>query len=151
PRAGGGRLARARDRLQRFRGAPSRTGARDPGRGDLRGDGARAGLRAPGTARRGRGDRAPVPALRRSRTRALPPGSSRVHASARYGSGPRAAGARRRERDRGGTPRMSDKVLITSSDPGGLARAVEAATGQPLPWIRLDAPGFAQATVWFCA
>jgi phosphoglycerate dehydrogenase-like enzyme len=46
---------------------------------------------------------------------------------------------------------MTERVLITSSDPGGLARAVETQTGEPLPWIRLDAPGFDQATVWFCA
>lgn len=46
---------------------------------------------------------------------------------------------------------MSDRVLITSSDPGGLARAVEEILGQPLPWFRLDAPGFDQSTVWFCA
>jgi len=46
---------------------------------------------------------------------------------------------------------MSDRVLITSSDPGGLARAVEELLGQPLPWCRLDAPGFDQSTVWFCA
>jgi phosphoglycerate dehydrogenase-like enzyme len=46
---------------------------------------------------------------------------------------------------------MSDRVLITSSDPGGLARGVEALLDQPLPWCRLDAPGFEQASVWFCA
>jgi phosphoglycerate dehydrogenase-like enzyme len=46
---------------------------------------------------------------------------------------------------------MSERVLITSSDPGGLARAVEEEIGAPLPWCRLDAPGFEQATVWFCA
>ena len=46
---------------------------------------------------------------------------------------------------------MSDRVLITSSDPGGLARAVEEILDEPLPWCRLDAPGFEQATVWFCA
>jgi len=46
---------------------------------------------------------------------------------------------------------VSDRVLITSSDPGGLARAVEEILDQPLPWCRLDAPGFEQATVWFCA
>lgn len=46
---------------------------------------------------------------------------------------------------------MSDRVLITSSDPGGLARAVEEILGQALPWCRLDAPGFDQSTVWFCA
>jgi len=46
---------------------------------------------------------------------------------------------------------MSERILITSSDPEGLARAVEARTGGPLLWCRLDGPGFAQATVWFCA
>ena len=46
---------------------------------------------------------------------------------------------------------MSEKVLITGGDPEGLARGVEAILGEPLPWCRLDAPGFEQATVWFCA
>ena len=46
---------------------------------------------------------------------------------------------------------MSERVLITSSDPEGLARAVEEEIGEPLPWCRLDARGFEQATVWFCA
>jgi len=46
---------------------------------------------------------------------------------------------------------VSERVLITSSDPGGIARAVEELTGEPLPWCRLDAPGFEQATIWFCA
>jgi phosphoglycerate dehydrogenase-like enzyme len=46
---------------------------------------------------------------------------------------------------------MSERVLITSSDPEGLARAVEKEIGEPFPWYRLDAPGFDQATIWFCA
>jgi phosphoglycerate dehydrogenase-like enzyme len=46
---------------------------------------------------------------------------------------------------------MSERVLITSSDPEGLAREVEKQIGEPLPWCRLDAPGFEQATIWFCA
>jgi phosphoglycerate dehydrogenase-like enzyme len=46
---------------------------------------------------------------------------------------------------------VTDRVLITSSDPGGLARAVEKEIGEPLPWCRLDAPGFDQSVVWFCA
>ena len=46
---------------------------------------------------------------------------------------------------------MSEKVLITGGDPEGLARGVEGILGEPLPWCRLDAPGFEQATVWFCA
>jgi len=46
---------------------------------------------------------------------------------------------------------VSDRVLITSSDPEGLARAVEQTIGEPLHWARLDAPGFEQATIWFCA
>jgi len=46
---------------------------------------------------------------------------------------------------------VSDRVLITSSDPEGLARAVEGEIGEPLPWCRLDDRGFEQATVWFCA
>ncbi|TMQ60366.1 MAG: D-2-hydroxyacid dehydrogenase [Candidatus Eisenbacteria bacterium] len=46
---------------------------------------------------------------------------------------------------------MSERVLITSSDPEGLARAVEEETGEQLPWYRLDARGFEEATVWFCA
>ena len=46
---------------------------------------------------------------------------------------------------------MSERILITSSDPEGLARAVEARTQEPFSWCRLDGPGFAQATIWFCA
>ncbi len=46
---------------------------------------------------------------------------------------------------------MIDRVLITSPDPEGLARAVEESIGEPLHWSRLDAPGFDQATIWFCA
>lgn len=46
---------------------------------------------------------------------------------------------------------MSERVLITSADPGGLARAVEGLIQEPFPWCRLDAPGFDQATIWFCA
>ncbi len=46
---------------------------------------------------------------------------------------------------------MSERVLITSSDPEGLARAVERLIQEPFPWCRLDAPGFDQATIWFCA
>jgi len=46
---------------------------------------------------------------------------------------------------------VSERVLITSADPGGLARAVEGLIQEPFPWCRLDAPGFDQATVWFCA
>jgi len=46
---------------------------------------------------------------------------------------------------------MSDRVLITSSDPAGLAAEVERETGEPLRWCRLDTPGFREATVWFCA
>jgi len=46
---------------------------------------------------------------------------------------------------------VTERVLITSSDPGGLARAVEELIGAPLPWCRLDAPGFEQATAWLCA
>jgi phosphoglycerate dehydrogenase-like enzyme len=46
---------------------------------------------------------------------------------------------------------MSERVLITSSDPEGLAREVEKEIGEPLPWCRLDAPGFLQAEIWFCA
>ncbi len=46
---------------------------------------------------------------------------------------------------------MSDRVLITSSDPEGLARAIEEEIGEPFPWCRLDARGFEQSTVWFCA
>ncbi len=44
-----------------------------------------------------------------------------------------------------------ERILITSSDPEGMARAVETLTQGPLSWFRLDAPGFEQATVWFCA
>ncbi len=44
-----------------------------------------------------------------------------------------------------------ERVLITSSDPEGLARAVEGLSREPLSWFRLDAPGFDQATIWFCA
>ena len=46
---------------------------------------------------------------------------------------------------------MSERVLITSSDPEGLARAVERLIQEPFHWCRLDAPGFDQATIWFCA
>jgi phosphoglycerate dehydrogenase-like enzyme len=46
---------------------------------------------------------------------------------------------------------MSERVLITSSDPEGLARAVGVELGEPLPWCRLDGPGFEQATIWLCA
>ncbi len=46
---------------------------------------------------------------------------------------------------------MSERILITSSDPEGLARAVEARTKESFSWCRLDGPGFAQATIWFCA
>ena len=46
---------------------------------------------------------------------------------------------------------MSERVLITSGDPEGVARAVEEAIGEPLSWYRLDQPGFKEATVWFCA
>ncbi len=46
---------------------------------------------------------------------------------------------------------MNERVLITSSDPGALAREVERLIQEPLTWCRLDAPGFDQATVWFCA
>jgi len=46
---------------------------------------------------------------------------------------------------------VSERVLITSADPGGLARAVEGLIQEPFPWCRLDAPGFDQATIWFCA
>jgi len=46
---------------------------------------------------------------------------------------------------------VSDRVLITSSDPEGLARAIEEEIGEPFPWCRLDARGFEQANVWFCA
>src|SRR2546427_46810 len=72
-------------------------------------------------------------------------------------SRPRVRGTRARSRLAGGTdrrdgvPRMSERVLITSSDPEGLARAVEKEIGEPFPWYRLDAPGFDQATIWFCA
>lgn len=44
-----------------------------------------------------------------------------------------------------------ERILITSSDPEGLARAVESLIPGPLSWFRLDAPGFDQATIWFCA
>ncbi len=44
-----------------------------------------------------------------------------------------------------------DLVLITSSDPDALAREVAARSGRPLAWCRLDAPGVADATVWFSA
>jgi phosphoglycerate dehydrogenase-like enzyme len=46
---------------------------------------------------------------------------------------------------------VSERVLITSSDPGGLARAIENLIEEPFPWCRLDAPGFDQSTIWFCA
>lgn len=46
---------------------------------------------------------------------------------------------------------MSDRILITDTDPAGLARAVEAEFGNALPWCRLDSRGFQDATVWFCA
>jgi len=46
---------------------------------------------------------------------------------------------------------VSERVLITSADPGGLARAVEGLIGEPFPWCRLDAPGFDQDTIWICA
>lgn len=46
---------------------------------------------------------------------------------------------------------MTERILITYSDPEGLAGAVEAESGKPLPWCRLDARGFEDATVWFCA
>ncbi len=46
---------------------------------------------------------------------------------------------------------MTERVLITSADAGALARAVESLIQEPFPWCRLDAPGFDQATVWFCA
>jgi phosphoglycerate dehydrogenase-like enzyme len=46
---------------------------------------------------------------------------------------------------------VSERVLITSSDPEGLARAVERLIQESFPWYRLDAPGFNQATIWFCA
>lgn len=46
---------------------------------------------------------------------------------------------------------MSERVLVTWSDPAELARAAEAIAGGALPWCRLDAPGFDRATVWFCA
>jgi phosphoglycerate dehydrogenase-like enzyme len=46
---------------------------------------------------------------------------------------------------------VSERVLITSSDPDALARAVGQELGKPLPWCRLDGPGFEQATIWFCA
>jgi phosphoglycerate dehydrogenase-like enzyme len=46
---------------------------------------------------------------------------------------------------------VSERILITSADPGGLARAVEGLIQEPVPWCRLDAPGFDQATIWFCA
>lgn len=46
---------------------------------------------------------------------------------------------------------MIDRILITDTDPGGLARAVEGETGKGLPWCRLDSRGFEAATVWLCA
>jgi len=46
---------------------------------------------------------------------------------------------------------MSDRVLITYSDPEGLARAISEAIGEPLPWCRLDGPRFDEAEVWLCA
>jgi phosphoglycerate dehydrogenase-like enzyme len=46
---------------------------------------------------------------------------------------------------------VSDRVLVTSTDPAALVRAVEAHLNEPLPWCRLDAAGFEEATVWFCA
>jgi len=44
-----------------------------------------------------------------------------------------------------------ERILITSSDPEGMARAAESLIQGPLSWFRLDAPGFEQATIWFCA
>jgi phosphoglycerate dehydrogenase-like enzyme len=42
-------------------------------------------------------------------------------------------------------------VLITHPDPAALAREIEALLGEPIRWCRLDAPGAAEAGVWFCA
>lgn len=49
-------------------------------------------------------------------------------------------------------PATADElVLITHPDPAALAREVAACLGEPLRWCRLDAPGAAEALVWFCA
>jgi len=44
-----------------------------------------------------------------------------------------------------------EMVLLTHADPGALAREVETRLGGKLRWCRLDAPGSAEASVWFCA
>ncbi|MBI4364443.1 MAG: D-2-hydroxyacid dehydrogenase [Candidatus Latescibacteria bacterium] len=46
---------------------------------------------------------------------------------------------------------MSDRILITDTDPETLSRAVEAEWGRPLPWSRLDSRRFEDASVWLCA
>lgn len=46
---------------------------------------------------------------------------------------------------------MSDRVLVTYSDPEALARAVSEELGESLPWCRLDGPRSDEAAVWFCA
>jgi len=42
-------------------------------------------------------------------------------------------------------------VLLTHSDPSALAREVQGCLGEPVRWCRLDAPGAAEATIWFSA
>lgn len=49
-------------------------------------------------------------------------------------------------------PALRDElVLVTHFDPPALARGVEKCLGEPLRWCRLDAPGAAEATIWFSA
>lgn len=46
---------------------------------------------------------------------------------------------------------MSDLVLVTGRDPASLARAAEAASGAPFPWVPLDDARSGEATVWFAS
>jgi phosphoglycerate dehydrogenase-like enzyme len=43
------------------------------------------------------------------------------------------------------------RLLITSSKPEALAREIEAALGEPIPWVGLKGSGDPTADVWFCA
>ena len=44
-----------------------------------------------------------------------------------------------------------ERVLLTAADSRGVAEAVDAVIGRPLPWVLPGDPDAADATVWFCA
>jgi len=46
---------------------------------------------------------------------------------------------------------VTERVLLTASDPDAVARATERLAGGPLPWVRPGEPGASDASVWFCA